>query len=287
MRPLIMLLLALASLPLTGCAIAMPIVQHQAAQKNIARSSGHAGSQAQIAPAVETFRKLSGGVVGYQADIRVGWDDIPHLNARSAGGGHFALSRGLLAIAPDNACLIWGVVAHELAHDMLDHPAQQLRAQVAIGTVATASAFIPFAGLVAPIVIGTAGQAAMLGYNRSQEADADAKAVELLARAGLPIWSLRYTLEFMRDVHGESGGAWTSSHPLTGERIAGQPPIKVDEAATLCPSPEVRAAQVAATGNAVRIWVEQAAERRAAMEKQAQERQRESDQETCRANRTC
>jgi hypothetical protein len=51
---------------------------------------------------------------------------------------------------------------------MLDHPAQQLRAQVAIGTVATAAAFIPFGGgLIAPLIIGTAGQAAML-YNRSQ-----------------------------------------------------------------------------------------------------------------------
>jgi predicted Zn-dependent protease len=90
----------------------------------------------------------------------------------------------------------------------------------------------------------------------------------------------------MRDVHGESGGAWTSSHPLTGERIAAQPAIKPDEAAVLCPSPEARTAQVRATRAAIRVWIEQAAERQAAAEKVSQENQRDT-QEAAGGELTC
>lgn len=270
-------------LPLSsGCAVALPALQHVTRQKEIQKS--HAAENPKTEQARAVFRQLGGLTVGYEQSqaIHVGWIAAPTLNAIAAGSGHFAVTEGILSI--DNRCLLWGIVAHELAHDQLDHPAQQLRAQMAVGALSTAAGFIPIAGaLGAPLIVGLAGQAGVLAYSRSQEADADARAVEILTRANLPPWSLRYALEFLRDVSGETGGGWFASHPLTAERIASQPPIG-ETVAILCPGPDVRAAQVAQARSAIETWIAAETERRKKAERENIE---DNEGATCRANRTC
>jgi predicted Zn-dependent protease len=133
---------ALLFLLTTGCGVLVPLAVHQARQDEIAQS--HTRANSKVAAAAATFRKM-GTTVGYRADsIYVGTVDMPHLNALSADGGYFSITNGLLEA--DNPCLLWGVVAHEMAHDKLDHPGQQLRAQMAVGLASTAAGSIPIAG---------------------------------------------------------------------------------------------------------------------------------------------
>src|SRR5262249_19133484 len=54
--------------------------------------------------------------------VKVGIMDDSHINAASAGGGEFYVTRGLLEKANDQQ--LAGVLAHELAHDDLHHVAK-------------------------------------------------------------------------------------------------------------------------------------------------------------------
>jgi predicted Zn-dependent protease len=136
---------------------------------------------------------------------------------------------------------------------------------------------------LASAAVGLGGGVGVGVYSRSQEAEADAKAIDLLQRAGLPPWSLRYALEFLRDVHGETGGGWFASHPVTSERISSQPAIGT-EVATQCPSAEIRAAQIAATQAALAKWK---ADEPARMKRLSEETRKEHEATICRGNRTC
>src|SRR5262249_20090217 len=67
--------------------------------------------------------------------VKVGILDDPQINAASAGGGEFYVTRGLLEKANDPH--LAGVLAHELAHDDLRHvaKAQTLGAGLSVGMV--------------------------------------------------------------------------------------------------------------------------------------------------------
>ena len=59
------------------------------------------------------------------SQVKVGVLDDSHINAASAGGGEFYITRGLLEKAND--AQLSGVLAHELAHDDLGHVAKAQR----------------------------------------------------------------------------------------------------------------------------------------------------------------
>src|SRR6185503_8762602 len=63
-----------------------------------------------------TDHRLSG------EQIRVSLVDDPGVNAASAGGGRFLVTTGLLKRATDDQ--LRGVLAHEIAHEDLGHPAK-------------------------------------------------------------------------------------------------------------------------------------------------------------------
>ena len=67
--------------------------------------------------------------------VKIGIMDDEHINAASAGGGEFYVTRGLLEKANDQQ--LAGVLAHELAHDDLRHvaKAQALGTGLSIGMV--------------------------------------------------------------------------------------------------------------------------------------------------------
>jgi predicted Zn-dependent protease len=138
--------------------------------------------------------------------------DSPGLNAAALGDHHFYVTRG--AAQTEDPCFLIGLIAHEVAHDILKHPESLVRtgdvvsiAGLILGTVA--GAFVPGAGY---LVQG---------------------ATELGMRA--PPWTLRYTLEYLHEVSGDTKGvAWLSTHPLLPERIASQPPVVREEARGVC-----------------------------------------------------
>jgi Zn-dependent protease with chaperone function len=146
--------------------------------------------------------------------VKVGIMDDTHINAASAGGGEFYVTRGLLERANDQQ--LAGVLAHELAHDDLNHvaKAQTLGAGVNIGMIILDQIF-PGAGAVAPI----AGQLVMNRYTQSEEFAADRHGMEILQKAGLPPSTMADTLTWLMQTEGGSGGGFFATHPATGDRI--------------------------------------------------------------------
>ena len=146
--------------------------------------------------------------------VKIGILDDTHINAASAGGGEFYVTRGLLERANDKQ--LAGVLAHELAHDDLSHvaKAQTLGAGVNIGMVILDQIF-PGAGAIAPI----AGQLVMNKYTQSEEYAADRHGMEILQKAGLPPSTMADTLTWLTQTEGASSGGFFSTHPATGDRI--------------------------------------------------------------------
>lgn len=147
-------------------------------------------------------------------DVSVRIVDDPSINAGSAGGGEFLVTTGLLRRANDDQ--LRGVLAHEIAHDDLGHPAkmQILGTGLSLGAVLLERLF-PGSGNFAPI----AGQLIASSYSRPQELEADRHAVTILRRAGYDKGVMIRTLNWILRVEGNSGGGLLSTHPATDERI--------------------------------------------------------------------
>jgi len=140
--------------------------------------------------------------------------DDRRINAGSAGGGQFLVTTGLLRMANDEQ--LRGVLAHEIAHDDLGHPArmQLVGAGVSVGAALLERAF-PGSSMVAPI----AGTLIASSYSRPQEFEADRHAVTILRRAGYSKEVMIRSLSWIMQVEGNNGGGILSTHPATDERI--------------------------------------------------------------------
>jgi Zn-dependent protease with chaperone function len=147
--------------------------------------------------------------------VSVGIMKDPQINAANAGGGRFFVTTGLLERANDDQ--LRGVLAHEIAHEDLDHvaKAQVLAAGLGLGAVLIDQVF-PGTGQIAPI----AGELVQRKYSRSEEFAADRHGVELLQRAGYRKDLMIEALTWLTQVSGDSGGGFFSTHPGTVERIA-------------------------------------------------------------------
>lgn len=113
--------------------------------------------------------------------------DSPVVNAFALPGGYVYVTRGLIALANDEAELA-GVVGHEIGHVTGRHTAQRVtRAQQAniFGVLASIGAA---AAGIDPSLVGQAAQVAGQGYvanySRSQELEADQLGIRYLSRTG-------------------------------------------------------------------------------------------------------
>jgi predicted Zn-dependent protease len=148
------------------------------------------------------------------SDISVKIVADPSINAGSAGGGQFLITTGLLDKA--NEGQLRGVLAHEIAHDDLGHPAklQLLGVSLSLGA-ALLEKVLPGSATFAPL----AGTVIAATYSRPQEWEADRHAVAILQRAGYSKSVMINTLSWIMQVEGNSGGGFLSTHPATNERI--------------------------------------------------------------------
>jgi Zn-dependent protease with chaperone function len=148
------------------------------------------------------------------SQVKIGILDDQHINAASGGNGEFYVTRGLLEKADDNH--LAGVLAHEIAHDDLNHvaKAQTLGAGLNIGMVILDQIF-PGTGAIAPI----AGELIFRRYSRTEEYAADKHGADLLQRAGMRREIMADTLEWLVKTEGGSQGGFFSTHPATAERI--------------------------------------------------------------------
>jgi Zn-dependent protease with chaperone function len=146
--------------------------------------------------------------------VKVGIVDDPQINAANAGGGQFFVTTGLLNRANDDR--LRGVLAHELAHEDLNHvaKAQVLGAGLNIGAVILEQIF-PGSGAITPL----AGELVARKYGRDEEYAADRHGVELLRRAGYPKAVMTDTLTWLMQASGPDSGGFFATHPGTADRI--------------------------------------------------------------------
>ncbi len=154
--------------------------------------------------------------------------DSPIVNAFALPGGYIYISRGLIALANNEAELA-GVISHEIGHITGRHAAARMSQGAIVG--------IGAAILSAATGSNAVGQVANVGsdlyiksYSRSQEHEADDLGVRYLARAGYDpkamaafLSSLDAQTKLDQKIAGQSEGSgynYFSTHPVTAERVA-------------------------------------------------------------------
>ncbi len=155
--------------------------------------------------------------------------NTPIVNALALPGGKIAITRGLLAVA-SNEAEVAGVLAHEIGHVTARHGAQRQSRGIlanlglAVLGVATQNAQVMQLGQ-------TVAAGYLQNYSRSQEFQSDTLGVRYLSRAGYDpeamatfLASLREHSQLEARLHGLDPGAvdqrnMMASHPRTIERV--------------------------------------------------------------------
>jgi predicted Zn-dependent protease len=168
--------------------------------------------------------------------------DSDIVNAFALPGGYVYVSRGLLALA-DNEAELAGVLGHEIGHVTARHTAQRYdRAQIGqLGAAAAQLGGMLLGGYLggsqgaqlgaqAGGQIGSLGATAYVqGYSRGQELEADQLGIRYLGRAGYDPTAMTTFLQALEAndrfeaAHGQAGTDvpdWFRSHPRTPDRVA-------------------------------------------------------------------
>lgn len=141
------------------------------------------------------------------------------INAASFGFGRFLVWDGV-ADLPDS--IVRPIFAHELAHDILEH---SKKAQDVKDLTDFFGDLLSFFGRTDLDTENTlkrwVGYTTLPKYSRTQEFEADAKAVEILSMLGDPNPSREISdaLQILIEKYGNTGGGFLDSHPATTERI--------------------------------------------------------------------
>jgi predicted Zn-dependent protease len=150
----------------------------------------------------------------------------PSVNAFALPNGQLYVTRGLLALASDNAELA-SVLSHEMAHVIARHAAireDQVRQAALISRVATDVFNDP---QMSALTLAKS-KIALAGFSRQQELEADGIGVGIAARAGFdPHGAVRFLNAMGRNANlRPKGGAvdprlldFMSSHPATPDRV--------------------------------------------------------------------
>jgi predicted Zn-dependent protease len=139
------------------------------------------------------------------------------VNAFAAPGGYIVVFRGLLdeTQTPEEFA---GVLAHEMQHVLLKHSTRALAREFS-GRALLSLMAVDSGGT--PTAIQASVRLANLSYQRSDEAAADLKGAELLARAHVRTDGLAIFLRRLQSSGpaGGSIGSYLSNHPATEDRI--------------------------------------------------------------------
>jgi predicted Zn-dependent protease len=154
------------------------------------------------------------------------------VNALALPGGYVYITRGLLALA-DNEAEMAGVLAHEIGHVTARHTAERYStAQAANIGLMVLSVLGSAAGVPSGVgqLAGFGAQAALQSYSREQELESDMLGVRYLSRAGYSphamtsfFHKLKVHEELERAMEGKTGAAPNNimaTHPRTAERIS-------------------------------------------------------------------
>lgn len=143
--------------------------------------------------------------------IRVSSSPVP--NAFTTGGGRIVLLHGLTKIT-DSPEELAGVLAHEMAHDRLNHVAERMVRQAGIGLITTM-----LTGDASSAVALAAASLTSLSYGRDDEAAADALGREMLLAAGFGTQGMSRFFQRLDEEHKDKGlPEFLSSHPDNARR---------------------------------------------------------------------
>ncbi len=152
----------------------------------------------------------------------------PVVNAFALPGGYVYITRGLLALA-NNEAEVAGVLAHEIGHVTARHGAARQSRATGIGLLGALAGI-----LTGSSVVGQLGQQLggmyVAGYSRDQEYEADQLGVRYLGLAGYPrdamadfLRRMEAQTKYMAALTGnQAGGSFDffASHPQTGDRVS-------------------------------------------------------------------
>lgn len=172
----------------------------------------------------ESLNKLAGRIVGVMdlpedMQITVHYQDSAMVNAYATIGGNVVMYKGLLSKMPDENALAM-VMAHEIAHVKLRHPARSLGRGVAFGIVLS----VINSGMgrnVASDALGNAGTLTLLKYSRDQESAADAEALAAIVALYQHAGGSRDLFRLLETAGGGESNrvSMLSTHPLSRDRI--------------------------------------------------------------------
>jgi predicted Zn-dependent protease len=155
--------------------------------------------------------------------------DSNEINAFATSGGHIFLTRGLVSSAESEDALA-GVIAHEISHIQLQHSVKAIKtsritqALLATGTSAAGAASGYDVNEMTSIFNESIGDIINTlvnnGYSQTQEFDADANALTLLAGAGYNPSGLIDMLKELEKTQKGSSGGFNKTHPSPDKRRA-------------------------------------------------------------------
>ncbi len=149
--------------------------------------------------------------------------DSPIVNAFALPGGYIYVSRGLLALANNEAELA-AVLSHETGHITARHSAERY----SHGVVTTLGAAILSAAIDSSGVtqaLGVGNDLYLSSYSRGQEAEADSLGLRYMTRGGYDPAGMSVFLASLQRESAEDGASgkeasYFSTHPATAERVA-------------------------------------------------------------------
>ena len=141
------------------------------------------------------------------------------INAASLGDGRFIVFEGTTEMTAE---VIDGVVAHEVAHDVLRHARKAGELRDLSEFLAEAIAFFTRTDAVtAETMRNQITEATLPRYSRSQEYEADELAADILSSEGYDDGAkvMADTLRLLIQKGGDTGGGFFDTHPSTQQRI--------------------------------------------------------------------
>lgn len=183
------------------------------------------GGQALQAYVSEIGQKMA--VNTERADVQYKFTllDSPMVNAFALPGGYVYVTRGLMALA-NNEAEFAGVVGHEIAHITARHAAERY-SQGVLTSLGAAAIGLALDSNAASQALGVGSQLYMSSYSRSQEHQSDDLGIRYLHKAGYDTFAMASFLNSL-DREGQLGNAnasssggvdYFSTHPKTADRV--------------------------------------------------------------------
>ena len=168
-------------------------------------------------------QKLAAEAPGYKWPYNFHVVDVAEINAFAIPGGSIFVNLGTIQAA-ENESQLAGVMAHEIAHVVLQHSVCNAAKQQKVGLIAglgqiAAGVFLGgAAGQIAQQGIGLGAGLGFLKMSRGAEKEADLEGVGILYDAGYDPRGMAQFFETLQKKYGEGGAQFLSDHPNPGNR---------------------------------------------------------------------